>query len=182
MFHEISERLVTWATAVAGAPIATLGHPTAETGTPRISLSLVEVIPHPPALAAPVHRLEATLRYLATVSAETPAEAHRLLGLLAFAAMSRPDFAVDADRPSTQFWLALGVAPRPCISFRVTARKEFVSDRVRPDAAGVVDRRRNASVHPKNGCAFHRRASDWRPARSSQPELRTQTSAWRNRC
>ncbi len=154
MFHEISERLVTWAAAVAGAPIATLGHPASEIGTPRISLSLIDVIPHLPFAAAPVHRFEASLRYLATVAAETPAEVHRLLGLLAFAAMSRPDFAVDADRPSMQFWLALGVAPRPCISFRVTARKEFATDCVDPSPADVVDRRRGAGFHPKNGCAF----------------------------
>jgi hypothetical protein len=183
MFHEISERLVAWAAAVAGEPIATLGPPSAETSGRRISLSLVDVIPQATSDASKA-RLEVSLRYLATVSAGTPVEAHRLLGLLTFAAMSRADLAVDGERPTMQFWLALGATPQPCLSFQVTASQPHTVHRPPRGDPGTIDRRRSpAGSHPKNGCAFQRRATDWRPAAlSSKQDIRTQMSAWRDRC
>ncbi|MEO8482230.1 MAG: hypothetical protein ABI634_08480 [Acidobacteriota bacterium] len=182
MFHEISERLVTWASDVAGEPIATLGPPSTGASTRRIGLSLVDVIPHP-APDTEATRLKVSLRYLATVSAETPIEAHRLLGLLTFAAMSRPDLAVDLERPSMQFWLALGVAPQPCVSLRVTAWKACD---IRPTHSGerTVDRRQMPDrLLPRGGCAFQRRATDRRPPTLSiKSEVKNQMSAWRDRC
>jgi hypothetical protein len=183
MFNEISERLVAWAGQVVGEPIATLGPPTTGTSDRRIGLSLVDVIPQA-AARAQLSRFEVSLRYLATVSAETPAEAHRLLGLLTFAAMSRPDLTLDPDRPSMQFWLAFGMAPQPCLSLRVTAWKDHeIHD---PDVGEprVIERRRvPADPPPKHRCAFQRRATDWPTVTlSNKPETRTQLSPWRNRC
>lgn len=169
MFHEISERLVAWATTVAGEPIVTLGPPAAGTTARCIGLSLVDVIPHPVAQAADVSRLEVSLRYLATVSAETPVEAHRLLGLLTFAAMSRSDLAMDLERPSMQFWMAVGMAPQPCLSIRVKAWK----------TPGRLERR--TADAGSTSCGFQRRATDARPStRPMTSPVRPMTTSWRD--
>ncbi len=181
MFHEVSQRLVTWAATVVGEPIATLGPPTSGTPARRIGLSLVDVIPlfAPAAEATP---FEVALRYLATVSAETPIDSHRLLGQLTFAAMAEPDIMLDPDRPTMQFWLAQGMAPQPCVVLRVIATKERAAGAIAGSAQHIERRQTPPRPQPRNGCAFQRRASDWRPAPAQGRELTHQISAWRERC
>jgi hypothetical protein len=68
--------------------------------------------------------LQIILNYLVTTWAKEPAEAHRLLSLLAFAAMEVVDFEVKLDPIPVEAWTAFAAKPRPSFILRVPLRLE----------------------------------------------------------
>ncbi len=110
---------------------ATLDNVAVRTGAPGeiaqeqcINLYLLELLPAPPAEQGPTRLFQLSLRYLITAWAETPEQAHRLLGELAFSAAEHPDYDLDLTPLPAQSWAALGVAPRPSFMLRVPLRRE----------------------------------------------------------
>jgi hypothetical protein len=120
MFHETSARLITWIDGVAGEPVASLGHGTTP-GTRRVALSLLDVRPLE---TRPGAKIEVTVRYLLTVAAETPTEAHRLLGELTFAAMTHREFQVERAPVPLELWIALGLPPQPALTIGATVSRD----------------------------------------------------------
>ena len=58
----------------------------------------------PPARGVPQPHLNLTLRYLVTSWSQKPAEAHRLLADLLFAAASNADYEVELGSPALEMW------------------------------------------------------------------------------
>jgi hypothetical protein len=93
-----------------------------------VSLYLLELSPSPasPASNSGARRLplQVVLNYLVTTWAKEPQEAHRLLSLLAFAAMEVVDFEVKLEAIPVAAWAAFAVKPRPSFILRVPLRLE----------------------------------------------------------
>jgi hypothetical protein len=166
MFHDASIRLVDWINQIAHEPIAALGLGASAGSGRRIGLSLVDVRPQ---ASRPGARVDVTLRYLVTVSADVPTEAHRLLGELTFAAMTHRDFQVDREPLPLEFWLAHDLAPQPSLVVSLTVSRDrrdtdnqsaprlLMRDRQDTEVSRPFERR--SSPAP---CGFRRRASDLR--------------------
>ena len=124
MIDAADARLKEWVKAVAGTIDITLGPPRDVKAGRAVNLYLLEVLqkPQPRGLRRPP--LEVTLRYLVTSWADSPEEAHGILGTLVFAAMEEEDFEVESERVSGDTWVALGLPPRPSFVLRVPVRKE----------------------------------------------------------
>ena len=88
-----------------------------ETGR-GIGLYLLELVHTPAARTAQAPPLQVTLRYLVTARADTPEEAHRLLGNLVFAALENAELEVEQEAAAPALWAALGVPPRPSFMLR----------------------------------------------------------------
>ncbi|MBV7327526.1 hypothetical protein KFU94_04545 [Chloroflexi bacterium TSY] len=78
----------------------------------------------------PLRGLERTpnqilLRYIVTTWAETDEEAHRLLGLLAFAAMDHAEFEAQFEPIPSDVWLAFGIHPKPAFVLVVPLRQNL---------------------------------------------------------
>jgi hypothetical protein len=91
-----------------------------------VSFYLLELVDAPPNRGTETPPLQVHLRYLVTTWAETPEEAHALLGKLVFAAMSEPDFQTEVAGVDAATWTALGARPQPAFLLRVPARQERV--------------------------------------------------------
>jgi hypothetical protein len=112
----------------------TLAAPGAPPPSPQgIGLYLYQLAPASPTGNTRRLPLQLSLRYLVTAWAETPAEAHRLLGALVFAAMENPEFEVDLEPLSAADWAAFGATPQPSFVLRVPLRHV----RPEPDTARV---------------------------------------------
>lgn len=122
MIEQIDQRLKDWATHVSGATTITLTPPTNSQTGQGVGLYLLGIAPAYPAHTMGRPPLQITLRYLITVWADKPEEAHRLLDQLAFAAMENSEFEIEFEPLSTQDWLAFGATPRPAFVLRVPAR------------------------------------------------------------
>lgn len=134
MIENIDQRIGVWAESVLAGVELSFAAPQALDKKPLIGVYLLDLLPAP---SAPITRrrpLQIALRYLITTSAPAPEDAHRMLGMLAFAAMEEADFEVELEPLSATLWQAFGVPPRP--SFRlcvpvVMERPEPVAPRVR---------------------------------------------------
>lgn len=137
LIDAIDRDLLDWLTATAPKTVVTLAAPAADAGDkPLVSCYLLALATAPPARGAgtrgPVPQ-QFALRYLISVSAADPQEAHRVLGPLVFAAMDRAGCEVELDMLPADLWLALGVVPRPAFILRVPLRL------ARPEpATGIV--------------------------------------------
>lgn len=137
MIDAVDRELMEWLKAAAPKSAVSLAPPPAEAPEqPAVSCYLLELASAPPARGlstAGRPPLQLELRYLVSVSAASPVEAHRVFGPLVFAAMERPGCEVDLHAPPPALWQALGVVPRPAFLFQVPLRQE------RPEpAAGIV--------------------------------------------
>jgi hypothetical protein len=122
---EVDRKLEGWAENVLGAGLASLAPPDPAASGRGVSLYLLDLVHRPPARGAPQPHLDLTLRYLVTAWSQKPAEAHRLLADLLFAAASNADFEVELGSPTLEMWTALDVPPRPAFVLRVALRKEL---------------------------------------------------------
>jgi hypothetical protein len=125
VIDEVDHQLTSWADGVVGAGLSGLMAPGAQQGARGVSLYLLDVISSPPPRADRKVRLEITLRYLVSTWSQDPAEAHRLLSQLLFAALANPDFSVEAGPISPDLWASLGVPPRPGFLMRLPLSKEL---------------------------------------------------------
>jgi len=137
MIDAMDRELLDWLKATAPKAMVSLTAPPAEAGDkPLVSCYLIALATAPPtrglASGGPAPQ-QFALRYLVSVSAAVPEEAHRVLGPLVFAAMDRPGCEVELDMLPADLWLALGVVPRPAFMLRVPLRL------ARPEpTAGIV--------------------------------------------
>ncbi len=137
MIDAIDRELLEWLKATVPKTMVSLSTPPAEAGDkPLVSCYLLSLATAPPSRGAstggPAPQ-QFALRYLISVSATAPEDAHRLLGPLVFAAMDRPGCEVELDMQPAELWLALGVIPRPAFLLRVPLRL------ARPEpTAGIV--------------------------------------------
>jgi hypothetical protein len=122
MIDQTDQSLKDWVTGVIAGVAVSFGVPApAESGS-LVNLYLLEVIPTPLARTATRAPLQVMLRYVVTAWADSPEEAHHLLGQLVFAALENPDFEVDPDPLPAATWAGLGTAPRPAFVIRVPLR------------------------------------------------------------
>ena len=124
LIAQADQRILDWAQTTLQAPVAALSAPQ-RTSTSAVSLYLTDILIEPTNRNERRHVLQASLRYLVTVNADNPEKAHGLLETLLESAIDNPDFIVEAEQPSAEFWLALGVPPQPCLRVRVRAIKEI---------------------------------------------------------
>ena len=135
MIDDADARLKAWVTSVAGAVDVSLGLPKEPRAGRAVNLYLIEMLQTPQPRGPKRPPLEVTLRYLVTSSADSPEEAHKILGALVFAAMEQSDFEVESERVTGETWLALGLPPRASFVLRLPLRKE------RPEAPVKLVRR-----------------------------------------
>lgn len=127
MIEAVDHNLKEWFVTVLGHPqniqIA-FTPPQAEPRGRGIGVYLMELGSDPPPRSVARTPLQIALRYIVTTWADTPEEAHRMLGVLVFAAMANPDFDVQLDPPPIALWIAFGVAPRPAFLLQIALRQE----------------------------------------------------------
>ena len=87
MFDQVDRRLEEWVRRVLGPISVTFDPPSPVRDGTGVSCYLLAVVGDPPLRGNRRPPLQAALEYLVTTWAETPQEAHRLLGVLAFAAL-----------------------------------------------------------------------------------------------
>jgi hypothetical protein len=119
MIDQIDDRLTKWVEKVVENVRPSFAPPSdAEDGL-AISLYLLEIVDDPRRSHTGRPRLQPSLRYLVTTRAGEPQDAHRLLGVLFYAAMENPDFEVELEPVASEFWSAFHIIPRPAFILRL---------------------------------------------------------------
>jgi hypothetical protein len=85
--------------------------------------------------------LQISLRYLVTAWSSDPAEVHRLVGTLAFAALEHPEMEVDLAPLEPAAWSAFGVIPRPSFFLQVPLQQARPETMARPVLQPLVLRK-----------------------------------------
>jgi hypothetical protein len=118
--------LVDWVRSVLGKDKAELswGLPPGTAKSPTVGLTLLEILPTPIPRMAEKPPLKLKLRFLLTVQAPDPQDAHRLLVALAFAAMDETDWDVEYGPLPAAMWLALGAPLQPSILLSIPLLQE----------------------------------------------------------
>ena len=127
MIESVDQTLKAWLGTVFGNSQnlqISFGPPLAEGRGRGVGMYLMELGYDPPPRSVTRTSKQIALRYVVTAWAETPEEAHHLLGVIVFAAMDHPDFEVQLDPIPVATWLAFGVAPRPAFTLQVGLRHE----------------------------------------------------------
>ncbi|MBP1466297.1 hypothetical protein EYB53_011325 [Candidatus Chloroploca sp. M-50] len=83
---------------------------------------LQDILPDPPARTTKRAPLQVLLRYVVTTWAEDIQEAHRLLGVLVFAALDKAEYTVELVPQTAAVWSSFGVPPQPAFLLLVPAR------------------------------------------------------------
>ncbi|MGE3163638.1 MAG: Pvc16 family protein [Planctomycetota bacterium] len=137
MIDERDVYLKTWVEGVLGKVTVSFDMVGATATGAGVSLYLLRVTPD--ATVMPVPRaprarppVRIALHYLITTWAESPLEAHRLLGELLARALEQPDFVVEAEGYPESAWLAFGIPPRPGFLLRATLQIERKVDPAKP--------------------------------------------------
>ncbi len=113
-----------WVRTVDPSADVSLEPPGVERPGRGVGVYLLDIAPRPAPRGADRPPLQLWLRYLVTVWAEDPADAHRLLLDLVFDALSRDDLEVDVEALPTATWAALQAVPQPSFFVRVPVRRE----------------------------------------------------------
>lgn len=132
VIDEVDGRLKAWVETVLGQAPVTFAPPADARPEAGISLYLIELLAAPAGRAETHRTHELSLRYLVTAWADEPAEAHRLLGTLVFAAMEDAELEVEIEPLPAPQWLALGATPRPSFFLRAPLRRARRQPRVAP--------------------------------------------------
>ena len=121
-----------WVRSVDPTAQFTLDPPVGERSGHGASVYLLEVAPRPPARGAIRPPLQLWLRYLVTTWADDPADGHRLLLDLAFAAMEQPDIEVLAEPMPAATWTAIGAIAQPSFVLRAALRRDRPEEPAKP--------------------------------------------------
>lgn len=126
------ERLAEWVRAALGDGRAAVawGPPLAASKSPSVSLTLLEILPTPLPRTAAKAPLKLKLRYLITVQAPDPQEAHALLVRLSFSAMDATDWDVELGALPPAAWEALGAPLQPSLVLNVPLLEERPARRI----------------------------------------------------
>ena len=125
MIEEIDQRLSEWIGSVLAEDIEVSLLPPADVGDKKIvGLYLKDILPSAPTRGTRRPPLQVLLRYLVTVWAKSPKEAHHILGQLLFAAMEHAEYEVELEPIPAQVWQAFGTMPMPAFMLRLPLRVE----------------------------------------------------------
>jgi hypothetical protein len=124
MIDQIYQRLTAWVQKTLGPIELSFDRPEDRPAGSGINLYLLDMIDTPSPRGTKRAPLQLSLHYLVTSWAGQPAEAHRLLSELAFAAMEYPEIEVEFKPLAADLWLALDIKPRPAFVLKVPLRKE----------------------------------------------------------
>lgn len=123
MIDTIDRELERWVENVLGAGLVSFALPDPTATGSGVSLYLLDLGHRPPARGAPQPHLDLTLRYLVTSWGPDPAENHKRLADLMFAAASTADYEIEPGSPPLELWMALRVPPRPAFVLRAPMRR-----------------------------------------------------------
>lgn len=133
LFEEADRQVRAWVrTALSGIRNLSgdlevgLGPPDPNQRGPGVSSYLLAVTESPPVRLPPSTTVRLECHYLITTFADTPEEAHLMLGHLAVASLEQPDWVRDFQRIPEPTWAAFGVAPQPAFVLRVPVSQEQV--------------------------------------------------------
>jgi hypothetical protein len=124
VIDETDARIQEWIGQVTPEAGVWLGPPAPRQDRTGVGLYLLELTEAPPPRGGGPAPLQIKLRYLLTTWAASPADEHRLLGQLVFAALQRDGWEVDLGLIPASLWQAFGVAPRPAFRLLVPLRLE----------------------------------------------------------
>lgn len=124
MIDQIDRKLSEWVGSVVADTDVLLSLPREGVKRRAAAFHLMEILSAVPSRRDQPRPLEVSLRYLVTAWAETPEQAHHLLGELLFAAMETGDFQVELKPLAPDMWAAFGVAPQPAFLLQVPLVKE----------------------------------------------------------
>lgn len=130
---EIDEWLEDWITERVDVSTVSFDPPGEESSGQGVSVFLQHLVDAPPPRTTEPTPFQVILHYLVSTWAETPQEAHRILGDLLFEAMQTEEFTLELAEPDNTFWKRLDMPPRPSFGIRMPFRRE----RPRPDAQMV---------------------------------------------
>lgn len=125
MIDQLDDQLSTWVTQTVGGIQPTLAAPSDGDGGLGINLYLLELVNEPLRQHTGRPHVQPALRYLVTVTAAEPKDAHRLLGALLHAALEHPDFEVELEPIPSHFWTAFHIVPRPAFVLRLPWPREW---------------------------------------------------------
>lgn len=125
MIDLIDKKLNEWVGTVVQGVQPSFSPPTDADDTLAISLYLLELVDDPRRHNTGRPKLQPSLRYLVTTRAGEPQDAHRLLGVLFYAALDHPEYEVELEPVDTQLWSAFGIAPRPAFILRLPLPHEW---------------------------------------------------------
>ena len=125
MIDQVDLQLKSWADGIVGSGLTDLSAPAKQPPSTCVSFYLIDLISIPSPRTPRKIRLEIWLRYLVSAWSQDPAEGHRLIGELLFAALANPDFTVESDAVPATVWGSFGIAPRPGFFLKVPCYKEL---------------------------------------------------------
>lgn len=123
MIDQVDRQLADWVTNITGDVTVRFDMPGELPPGRGVVLYLLSFAPTPPASTGRVTPLQFTLRYLVTAWAESPPEAHKLLGDLALAAMEESAYEVELEPVPADTWRAFNIPPQPAFVLRALLRK-----------------------------------------------------------
>lgn len=123
MFDQADVEVCAWIAAIVGSGEIILDWPPEHPEGRGVSVYLIDILPDLPAREGGPAPLQVRLRYLVSTWAETPQQAHGLLGELVFATLDHPRYTADLG-PLTEVWGARGLPPRPAFLLCVPVRRE----------------------------------------------------------
>ncbi|HKQ77860.1 MAG TPA: carboxypeptidase regulatory-like domain-containing protein [Blastocatellia bacterium] len=129
MIERIGKEIRDWiGSNVTGAEVV-LGLSDDNAPSAQVGLYLIDLSRGHCARVGKLPPLKINLRYLVTVRAPQPEEAHRILGELIFAALQKPEkvapeFEVVIEPLPVEAWAVLGVAPQPSFFLQAPLRHE----------------------------------------------------------
>jgi Pvc16 N-terminal domain len=129
MIEKADQQIKDWINSVVTGTVVVFGLPDQAATETQIALYLMDISQGNIARVNKRPPLQIFLRYLVTVWAPRPEDAHRLLGELIFAALEKPEkeapeFEVLTEPLPVEAWAVLGVAPQPSFFLRVPLRRE----------------------------------------------------------
>jgi hypothetical protein len=133
MVDEVDQRLKNWAiNLLPGVEVSFAPPSDAPSSSNGVGLYLFDILQSPLPTTVKRSPLQLMLRYLVTTWAESPEDAHKMLGEVALAALDEPGFLVEAESVPLELWRAFRVAPRPSIVVRLPLRQERPERQVKP--------------------------------------------------
>ena len=147
MIDQLDNELASWVTRILGDVPTRFDMPTEQPEGRGVVLFLLSFSPTPPASSGPPIPLQVTLRYLVTTWAESPLEAHKLLGDLILAAMEEKEYELELEPVPGETWQAFHLPPQPAFVLRVLLRKPLPEPAAKYVTKVVLDPRPSVSVY-----------------------------------
>ena len=125
MIDEVDLQLREWVGGLVDKGVEISFAPPSNAGSGSgVSVYLLELVPAPPLRGELRTPVQLALRYLVSTWGEKADDQHRLLGDLALAAMTNPEFEVELRPLPAETWAAFPAVPRPSFYIKVPLRQE----------------------------------------------------------